>query len=374
MPKVSIVIPSFNHEKYIRECIQSVLDQTYQDFEIIITDDGSSDRSVEVIQEFVGPRIHLYTHGENKGACTAVNNCIRKASGEYIAVLSSDDAWEPTKLEKQVAYLDDHPEAGAVFTKVAFINEKSHLISSQDFKYYYVFEKENRSRQAWLNHFFYSGNCLCHPSILIRKKCYDDIGLYNERMANLPDLDMWVRLCIKYEIHILDEKLVRFRMRDDESNASGDRLPNRIRGCFESMQIFHNYLMIKDKAFFLSVFPEASKYGIVEQEYIPYFLSRLALKTEVNSWQLWGLEVLYNLLGKEDVAKNIALKYGFCFVDFYKLTAKHDVFNFTVLSSPGPVKSPSRLSATSPRRNVLLRIAIKLHWRLADYARKYILK
>ena len=179
MPRVSIVIPSYNHEKFVRECIQSVLDQTYQDFEIVITDDGSPDGTVNVIKEFDDSRIQLYTHAENKGACIAINNCIQKATGEYIAVLCSDDAWEPSKLEKQVQYLDSHPETGAVFTKVVLVDEEGNPIGPEDYKNFYIFEKENRSRYEWLKFFFYSGNCLCHPSVLIREKCYDDIGLYD---------------------------------------------------------------------------------------------------------------------------------------------------------------------------------------------------
>ena len=139
MPRVSIVIPSYNHEKYVRECIQSVLDQTYQDFEIVITDDGSTDGTVNVIREFDDSRIQIYTQAENKGACTAINNCIRKAASKYIAVLNSDDAWEPTKLEKQVQYLDSHPEIGAVFTKVIIVNEAGNLIGPKDYKNFYIF-------------------------------------------------------------------------------------------------------------------------------------------------------------------------------------------------------------------------------------------
>ena len=141
MPRVSIVLPSYNHEKYVRECIQSALDQTYQDFEIIITDDGSTDGTVNVIKEFDDSRIQLYTHTENEGACNAINNCIKKAAGEYIAVLNSDDAWEPTKLEKQVKYLDSHPEIGAVFTKVVLVDEAGNLIGSENYNNFYIFEK-----------------------------------------------------------------------------------------------------------------------------------------------------------------------------------------------------------------------------------------
>jgi len=372
MPRVSVIIPTYNHEKYVGECIQSVLDQTYQDFEIIITDDGSSDGTVKVIKEFADLRIQLYTYAENKGACTATNDCIRKAAGEYIAVLNSDDAWEPTKLEKQVAYLDDHPEIGAVFTKADFINESSKLIGLADYDRFYIFDKKNRSRYAWLNQFFSRGNCLCHPSVLIRRKCYAEAGLYDERMASLPDLDMWVRLCFKYEIHIIDEKLVHFRVREGEVNVSGKRLPNIIRGYFEYLQILNHYLAINDREIFLKIFPEAEKHGVVQEEYIPYLLGMLALSTEHNSRQLWGLETLYNFLEKEENALNIEEKYGFRYRDFHKLTSTHDIFNLALAyTAPSSSQQPCPLTNIG-NQNKLLKIAIRLHWTLAKIVLKFL--
>ena len=370
MPKVSIVIPAYNHEKYVRECVQSVLDQTYQDFEIIITDDGSSDGTVNVIRKFDNSRIQLYTHANNKGVCATINNCIQKAAGEYIAVLNSDDIWEPTKLEKQVAYLDSHPEIGAVFSKVAFIDAASDLIGFEKLPHSRTFEKENRSRYEWLKYFFFSGNCLCHPSILIRKKCHEYVGLYNKRMFNLHDLDMWVRLCFKYEIHILDEKLVRFRIRAGEANAGADTMPNRIRIRFEHMQILNHYLKINDKQFFLNIFPEAQKYGKVESKYIPYFLGRLALKVKYNSWHLWGLQTLFNFLGQKDVAISLEKKYGFRYRDFYNLTAQHDIFNISAAAAPGAALAYGIPRASTHNYGRAMNLAIRLHWMLANIVLK----
>ena len=327
MPRVSVVIASFNHEKYVRECVQSVLDQTYQDLEIIITDDGSSDRTVEVIRRFNDPRIRLDTFTHNMGVCNALNHCLQAAAGEYIAVLNSDDAWEPTKLAVQVKYLDEHPEIGAVFTKVTLVDESSKPIGPGDYKFFYIFDVENRSRFAWLNNFFSKGNGLCHPSVLIRKKSQDDIGLYNKRMFNLHDFDMWVRLCFKYDIHVVDERLVRFRIRDGEANAGGDRLPNRIRIWFEWKQILNHYLTIKDRQMFSNVFPEAKRYGEVKSEFIPYFLGMLALDVEWSLHHLWGLEVLNNFIGDHVIARGLEDNYGFRYRDFHTLTAQRDVFH-----------------------------------------------
>ena len=370
MPRVSVVIPSYNHERYVRECIQSVLDQTYQDFEIIITDDGSSDGTVNAIREFDDPRIQLYTHARNKGACTALNSCIRRASGEYVAVLNSDDAWAPTKLEKQVAYLDNHPEIGAVFTKVSFVDEASRLIDPSDYPYYHVFDRRNRSRYAWLNYFFTKGNCLCHPSILIRRTCYDEVGLYDERMANLPDLDMWVRLCLKHDVHILGEKLVRFRVLADKSSASADKPSTHIRAGFEQLQILDHYLAIDDVPTFLRVFPDAQKYGAVDKESIPYFLGRLALDVNYRPWHLWGLQTLAQVLGRNGMAATLEKEQGFRYTDFYRITAKYDLFGVTL--SPPPAARASGIPRPGAHNyGRLMNLAVRLHWIAANLVLKF---
>ncbi len=371
MPKVSVVMASYNHEKYIRECIQSILDQTYHDFEFIITDDGSQDRSVEIIQGFNDPRINLYTHVVNKGACVAANLGIRKASGQYIAIVNSDDAWEHTKLEQQVDFLDKHPEIGAVFTMMTFIDESSKPILEKQHWYTSVFQATNKSRFAWLNQFFCKGNCLCHPSVLIRKKCYDEIGLLDERMASLPDFDMWIRLCLKYEIHIMNSRLVRFRLRDNDMNASGANKGNLLRANFEYFRILNNYLTIKDKHEFANIFPEANKYGVIETKYIPYFLSRLALDVKNNTLNLWGLEVLYNLLADKEIEKELDHKYKFNYVDFYKITSAYDVFN---INSTNPKLDTAIFVSNTDHRNIFLKFSIRIHWMMANLARKYVLK
>ena len=368
MPRVSVVMPSYNLDRFIGKSIQSILDQTYQDFEIIITDDGSSDGTVSVIKQFTDPRIQLEVFPQNKGATIAINNCIQNACGLYVAVLNSDDIWEPSKLEKQVAFLDEHPGISAVFTKVEFIDEEGNLGAAEKAKRPDVFNMENRSRYAWLNHFFFRGNCLCHPSVLIRKKCYDEIGLYNSRMSVLPDFDMWVRLCMKYDIHIMDEKLVRFRIFTGETNASGDILPTHIRIHFEILPILDHYLSIRNKEEFLGIFPEASRYGEVENRYIPYFLGRLAQNMDDSSWRLWSLKVLYDFMADESVEKELAEKYGFRYRDFLKLTAEYDIFHLGLLVPPPPPPPlVAHLIEIDPQKHgALVNFAVKMHNTMAS--------
>lgn len=122
MKKVSVIIPVYGAEKFIAATVQSVLDQTFKDFELLLIDDGSPDRSIEICQQFTDPRIRIIRQ-PNRGVSAARNNGIRQAQGKYLAFLDADDLWTSDKLAKQVQQLDDSPEVGVSFTYSAFIDD-----------------------------------------------------------------------------------------------------------------------------------------------------------------------------------------------------------------------------------------------------------
>ncbi|HEY9633632.1 MAG TPA: glycosyltransferase family A protein [Coleofasciculaceae cyanobacterium] len=123
MPKVTVVIATYNSMDYLPETLESVLRQTFTDFEVLVVDDGSSDSTVQWASGLVEPRVKLITQ-ENQGVCVARNTGIAHARGEYVAFLDSDDLWEPTKLEKQVRCFEDNPALGLVHTWLALIDEQ----------------------------------------------------------------------------------------------------------------------------------------------------------------------------------------------------------------------------------------------------------
>ncbi len=327
--KVSVILTSYNHAKYLREAIESVLGQTYANFELIIWDDHSEDASWEIINEYSDPRIKAFRNEERKRGIWGINKAIAEvAQGEYIAIHHSDDVWEPQKLEKQVVFLEEHPEIGAVFSQALIIGENGESFEDISHPYHGIFEQPNRSRHEWLNFFFYSGNALCHPSVLVRKICYDDCGLYRYGFAQFTDFDMWVRLCLKYEIHVLPEKLVKFRVRANEMNVSGNRPDARIRMQFEFLQIFNNYKSIETSEELIKVFPTANKYSTGEGCDIDFALAMVALEPDTfNTAKLFGLQLLFEALINPERARKIKELYGFSHSDFIALTAKNDVFS-----------------------------------------------
>ena len=357
--KVTIILTSYNHAKYLRESIESVLHQTFSDFELIIWDDASTDESWNIIQSYNDPRIHTFRNEINKrGIINAVLSSNTNLS-DYIAIHHSDDVWEPKKLEKQASILDENPQIGAVFSNALIIGENSQPLEDRLHPYYSVFDQPNRNRYEWLNFFIYHGNALCHPSVLIRKECYAVCGLYRNGLAQLPDFDMWVRLCFKYDIYVLPEKLIRFRIRANEANASGNLLDARIRQQFEFLQIYKNYRNIKSAEEMIKIFPKAEKYLMRKDGDLGFALGMVFLEAEkFNPTNLFGLELLFEALNEPDRAKKIVELYSFKPDDFIALTAKKDVF------------SVEAKEKAKEKEQVLVEILNSNAWKLALFIRK----
>jgi glycosyltransferase involved in cell wall biosynthesis len=326
MPRVSIFMSSYNHAQYLRESIESVLAQSFRDFELFIVDDASTDESWSIIQEYTDKRIKALRNPVNRNDKVMMNRVIREmAAGEYIAVHHSDNAWEPGKLETQVAFLDAHAEIGAVFTRAAVVDELGGPLRDRKNFYYSVFDQPNRTRYEWLRQFFYIGNALCHPSVLIRKECYDTCGLYRLGLGQIPDLDMWARLCLRYEIHVLPEKLTRYRVPSRCGFTSAVTQASVVRYHYELLQVLEHYRALnwEDLA---RVFPQAEVYSHPEGCVVDYVLARLALETGNPAKQLFGLNVLFEALNDPVKVERIASLYGFSPKDFLALTAHADVF------------------------------------------------
>lgn len=299
MPRVSVIVPSYNHERFVGAAIDSALAQTFQDFEIVVTDDGSSDGTFEILRGYRDPRIRLRRFERNRQVSSR-NEALSRARGELIAVLMSDDVWEPYKLERQVAFLDAHPEVGAVFSRAAIIGEDGRPFPDAGHFYISIFEQENRSRHEWLRRFFLDGNCLCHPSAVMRRAVIEEVGPYDPLLAQLSDLDLWVRICLRYEIWVLEESLVRMRLLEHEANASGDR-PDTARRCaWEMVKVLRHYRSQEAVAQLESIFPELEGIPSGAADSAKLFaLARLALERESEAVLIFGLELAYELLSDD---------------------------------------------------------------------------
>jgi glycosyltransferase involved in cell wall biosynthesis len=241
-PTISVIMAAYNHAPFVEQAITSVLEQEGVDFEFLITDDGSTDQTRAAITSINDERIKFFPNEINRGACVVTNELIERANGEFVAVINSDDYWSAKdKLAYQVKILRDNPTIGACFGRARYVDRNGQLIHKSLLPSGTIFDQENRSQGQWLRKFFYFGNCICHPTILIRKSCYKEIGMYSNRLRQLPDYDMWIRLVKSYQIFISDRELVNFRILPGE-NTSSSTTENSVRLLNEHFIIAENFL------------------------------------------------------------------------------------------------------------------------------------
>ena len=200
MPKVSVIIPTFNRAGLIARAIRSVTVQHYRDFEILVIDDGSTDETEEVARSF-GKKIR-YCFKENEGAGRARNYGLLKARGEYIAFLDSDDLWLPEKLSLQVTLLDRSRQTGLVYTDIKSFSE---LGTSE--KSYFQYTKPYSGyifRQLFMKNFIPTS------TVMVRRHCFEKVGIFKKDQPHAEDYDMWLRIASSFQIQCLFRSLSRF--------------------------------------------------------------------------------------------------------------------------------------------------------------------
>ena len=205
MPRVSIILPCYNGAKWIGQAIESVLAQTYKDFELIVIDDGSTDNSKEVISSYLYDERVRYIYQENRGFSATLNRGIKESKGEFIGFIGQDDLYVPNKLQVQVRYLDEHSDVDLVHSNYCFINPTGQIIRIRHIKI-----PKFPSREKLIEHLFIY-NFIGFETVLLRKKCLDKVGLFDERMIGFSDHDMWLRIAGEFNIAYIDSILVKKR-------------------------------------------------------------------------------------------------------------------------------------------------------------------
>lgn len=342
MPKVSVLLSNYNGDKHLDESISSVLSQTYKDFEFIIVDDASTDSSRKVIENYHDKRIKKYYAEKNRNIAYSLNLALSMASGEYIARIDSDDVWELNKLEIQVQYMENHSECGACFTKVNIIDEYSNIANDMYDEYFQLFNSaENKSQREWLRFFFYQGNCLCHPSVVIRRNVLEHVGGYYH-LAYVPaeDYELWTRIVMKYPIHILEEKLVRYRWEETVNKISG-KTDGRIYAFPNIMMLTRKRIMENiDNEDLVRYFKEDFINPESEsQEELECEKAHILLRCSGDNANFLGLEKYEELLDNEKMLKVLEEKMEFSLSEYYK---EYRTRNFDLLGELEKAKGDIR--------------------------------
>lgn len=223
-PKISVILITYNHEKYIAEAINSILLQTYPDFQLIIVDDGSSDNTLKIIREYNDPRI-IVVEQVNSGPSIALNTGIGKSSGKFIALMSGDDVSLPNRLMTQIEQIELQ-NADMLFALPQIIGPDSKILNNNISHVFFNHEFETTAELFRL--LFYSGNFLCAPTCFSRRSAIEKVGQFKRGMIQLQDFDYWVRACKNDLVIKLNKNpVLQYRFLFG-ANLSGHRNTNRI--------------------------------------------------------------------------------------------------------------------------------------------------
>lgn len=222
MPKVSVIIPTQNRAAFLRAAVQSVLNQTFQDFEIIVVDDASQDQTAEVVRSLADPRIRYLHHETKKGQGVTRNDGIQLASGEYVALLDDDDEWLPQKLGKQVLLLDSSSnKVGLIYTGFYRVDGSSRRVIDELIpeRRGYVFAELCLGN--WI------GTC---STVLLRRLCFEKTGRFDEALASGADYDMWIRVSKEFEVDCIGEPLVLYTVHGNRISANFGSMVRGVEG------------------------------------------------------------------------------------------------------------------------------------------------
>jgi hypothetical protein len=252
LPKVSILIPSFNHELFVRQAVQSVLEQTFESIEVIVVDDASTDETVKIVHGIEDQRLSLFRNPMNRSQHPR-NRALVLARGKYIAFQNSDDVWMPQKLEKQIALMEGDDSIVACFTQTSFIDDESR--ESDGAWAANAFDVTDRPAKDWLRRFFDHGNCLPLPTAVVRRDTLTKIGGFSETLIQLSDFDLWVRLATMGTFRCVPEQLVQLRI-DTQRNLSAPGTSSHQRSAREFISVLMRYAEPAAINMFADVFPD----------------------------------------------------------------------------------------------------------------------
>ncbi len=233
IPCVSIILPTYNCAGFLPDSIGSILLQTYDSYEIIVVDDGSTDNTREVLKPFM-QRIQYIHLVKNKGLPAARNTGIRAARGEYLAFIDADDLWLPEKLQTDIAYLNKHPDVGMVYSKHLNVDVNGRALNGGT--------KKRLPSGNIFTQLFSEQNFIIPSSVVVRREVFNMTGLFDEQLFNCQDWDMWLRIAFFSKIAGINKTLIKYRHNPHSLSKNRDSVLK-----YQKAVIDKTYNQFKDK-------------------------------------------------------------------------------------------------------------------------------
>ncbi len=307
-PKISVIFSFYNDAKYLNDSIGSVLNQSFQDFELVIIDNGSTDNSFEIANEYAkkDQRIKILRSRENYfGGGINLTKLLKETKGEYIKLFCADDILIENCLEKEINFLEQNPQYIAGFANMTVVDE-----DGQDRnKTMRCVIKNNRFE--YLNHIFYNNSPFTFPSAIVKKSALTKTISSDIRLVHFFDVKIWVEILKQGEVFVIEENLVKYRTRKNQGNVSNiTRSQEKAKAyAFEMHLFYEEFFKINDFALFATIFPESEKYlgrldKNTDQDLLPIVTAILLYNSEKFDLFYFGLKKNIALLKIFDLIRN----------------------------------------------------------------------
>jgi glycosyltransferase involved in cell wall biosynthesis len=212
-PLVSIITPTFNRADFINKAVNSVLAQTYNNFEFLIVDDGSTDNTRELLQPALADTRLRYFHQENQGQSIARNLALSKARGDFICFLDSDNYWPGKKLSTQIDLFRQHPEYDVIYGDIIVVDENDKEITRRNMRRY----------SGQIAKYMVRDNCVSMNTAMARRKCFEELGGMSGKRRVADDYELWLKFSAKYRFLYVPEFLAYYRVMDDQISSDKTR-------------------------------------------------------------------------------------------------------------------------------------------------------
>lgn len=313
-PLISVCINCYNAENTIDATLRSVLAQTYTNLQVIVVDDCSTDGTWDYLQTITDPRVECHRLAQNGHISNANNEALRRARGEFVAHLDSDDTWYPDKLARQLAFLQEHEEYGACFTLAEMVDENGAPVEDHRFR------AENRKQAPMLYHLLTVGNYICHSSMLARREIIEQVGEHDVTLLYFHDYDYWIRMTMVCEFYILPDKLLDYRLSTGSNSAMTEQ--KKMVHVYEFARIIYQSVLACPDSLFLEAFAERLR---LQGAHTPaqtelekaFILCNMIVYLPQN--RALGLRRLSELLADVHYAAVAREDFGFTVHDLYKL-------------------------------------------------------
>ncbi len=320
--KASVILITYNQETYVKETLQSILNQTYDNFEILVGDDSSKDRTQQVVKSFNDDRIKYYNTPFNMGINGNNNNVIKEATGDIICLIAGDDRLRRNYLEKIVDTFEKNKDIDVIYSQMSVIDKDGKYKESENKAYCRI---PKRTIAECIHYSFYVGNFTLSPGMAFRTYLKNKIFPQEYSIINYQDYKIHIDLIAKgCKNIVLDDILVDYRIFQDERNISNLGEDTTKRQILETPFLMDAFLKIDDIQLLKEAFKQEIKQTGIEPyiDTIPFFLGQMALLAEEEPRKEWGYRTIINFLKTLDNYNLVHSRYNFSFVDLLNLIKK----------------------------------------------------